>query len=289
MKHLIISAAIMVSATVAFAQQDILNGSFESTGITHDTSSMTSDTNAVDWSMSYFGSGLTSDAYSGTSAVYIWNWYYYALGELTNGDGNFPAQGGTPSTFSPTRMTGYYKYIIGDMQTTNDSALAIVCLTKYNNATSQRDTIGFGMKKLGAVAQYTAFSVDINYLNAQPHDTVTVRFVSSENGFCSNASAGNCLFLYVDDVEVSNTSTGISEDIAFNELSVYPNPANDRLNISSAREVTINMFNALGEVVWSNAFTAGETLHISISHLPVGIYFVKEDVVNGKSYKLVKQ
>jgi hypothetical protein len=291
MKQLIISVALIISALATFAQHDILNGTFESHVIEHDTVNMTSDTNATGWSMSFFGAGITDDAYTGNSAAYIWNWYYYAHGELTNGLGNFPDEGGTPATFLPTQMTGFYKYIIGDVQTANDSALAVVCLTKYNSTTSQRDTVGIGIKKLGEVATYTAFKVDINYLNGQTPDTVTVKFVSSENGFCSNASAGNCLFFYVDDVEVSDASTGISEEMVFEQLSVYPNPANDVVNITAkgGKEISVQLFNAIGEEEWSGNIVAGKTESVNISHLPSGMYFVKEQLANGKSFKLLKQ
>src|SRR5687767_15413671 len=131
---------LLLTTTITFAQQSLVNGNFEDTL----TIKNQSDSTARSWTRSDFGSGTTTDAYTGTAAVYIWNWYYYAHGEITNGAASFSSGGGTPINFSPVELTGFYKYIQGDVQSQDDSAAAIVSLTHYNTSLSKRDTVGYG-------------------------------------------------------------------------------------------------------------------------------------------------
>lgn len=295
MKKILTTAIVSLHVLFAGAQQNLINGSFEDTVIINDHNLGMYDTIAADWTGSGFGFGLTDDAVEGNTAAYVWNWYFYAKGILTNGDANFPGQGGTPINFRPDALTGSYKYIIGDVQTTGDSGIAAVCLTKFNTVTQQRDTVGFGSIKLGPEDTYKSFEVEIDYRNNDQPDTVTVTFLSSENGFCSNQSDGNCLFLYVDDLNLSNGSTGINESLSMNAPFIYPNPAQDMLTVSfpgkrNDAETAIAITAITGERVIDLKLRSGAEQSINISHLSAGVYSIRiEKAGQITNLKLVKQ
>jgi hypothetical protein len=286
MKRIIILSVLFPIATTLFAQQQILNGNFEDTTVVHQSS----DTFTIfnNWAMSSFGAGTTDDAYSGQKAALIWNWYYYAKGELINGDNVFPNQGGMPVAFRPTNLNGYYKYIYGDNDGAQDSAIAIICLFQYNSSTSKRDTIGYGIKKLGPVSSYTAFTVDVNYSSPTIPDSVVIQFLSSENGFCAVSSAGNCLFLYIDDVTINDGSWSVNvKNNLLPEMNVFPNPAGSHIQVVNVKpETHISVINALGEKVLEEEGKGSENITINVESLPAGIYFLK---TAGNTRRFVKR
>ena len=70
------------------------------------------------------------------------------------------------------------------------------------------------------------------------------------------------------------------EDATLNDILVYPNPANDKLNItlpySEYRNLEYQIFNAKGMLVMqNNTVNAGEVFSINISELPAGAYIIK--------------
>ena len=86
-------------------------------------------------------------------------------------------------------------------------------------------------------------------------------------------------------------STGIEENNALNELSIYPNPANDKATISllSSSNETINytLYDAQGKLIEEKVLyihSGINTLEISVHQLQIskGIYFIKL-VLEGKS------
>jgi len=64
-------------------------------------------------------------------------------------------------------------------------------------------------------------------------------------------------------------------------VTVYPNPANDVLNLYANTQInTVTISNNLGQVVYQGAFNSHET-KISLDALNTGIYFVKIETNNG--------
>ncbi len=64
---------------------------------------------------------------------------------------------------------------------------------------------------------------------------------------------------------------------------VYPNPASTQINISADEQITsVVITNTLGQVVWNQRQSGNTQLHVDISSLPNGVYFVK---VNGREVR----
>lgn len=79
----------------------------------------------------------------------------------------------------------------------------------------------------------------------------------------------------LDSVDVRYCSTvGVKEEIKEN-ISVYPNPANQLVNIvldQNVSNVSFKLFNVLGDVIVSRNLNKGQNT-LSVSDLPNGVYF----------------
>ncbi|OUS02490.1 hypothetical protein A9Q86_03010 [Flavobacteriales bacterium 33_180_T64] len=65
---------------------------------------------------------------------------------------------------------------------------------------------------------------------------------------------------------------GIEDTVILKNMSIYPNPASEFINISSSIEIEIvKVFNVLGKEVLST----NETSQLKVNHLQSGIYFLK--------------
>lgn len=86
----------------------------------------------------------------------------------------------------------------------------------------------------------------------------------------------------------SNGVLGIG-DFDFTSVSMYPNPANDRINIVNAANSTIEIYDVLGKLLISKEDISSQE-QLNISQLKTGTYFVK--INNGgqtSTKKLMKQ
>lgn len=82
--------------------------------------------------------------------------------------------------------------------------------------------------------------------------------------------------------------TGIVEDKA-NNISIYPNPAIDRIFIDvpvGAEQVDLRLINSSGQLLKHITAQAGGTILINISQLDKGLYFIQAD--NGERLKIGK-
>ncbi len=279
-----IPVIIMLNVVAASAQIEIINGNFEDTSVVMIQNEF--DTLLNSWTQSAFGAGVTDDAYSGQTAAYVWNWYYYLPGELTNGNTEFPSQGGTPISFRPSAMTGYYKYVYGDNGGDSDSAIAEISLLKYNSGLSQRDTVGYGKIKLGPSSIYTPFEVTIQYNNATMPDTVLVRFLSSESGFCYLST--NCLYFYIDEITLSNEVTGISQSLQLKQNMFYPNPSSDKIffnPIYHTQLIEVKIYNSFGKIVEKQTIPSQQSSQLEVNNLSNGVYWIK---IGDRTEKFIK-
>jgi hypothetical protein len=105
---------------------------------------------------------------------------------------------GVPFTQKPTDLEGFCKYSPAVV----DTGLAFVLLTRYNNTSHSRDTVGFGQKLFtGLSTSYTYFTVPLSYAysaGASQPDTILLFFSASKGALELAGSAGSTLF--VDDL-----------------------------------------------------------------------------------------
>jgi hypothetical protein len=92
----------------------------------------------------------------------------------------------------------------------------------------------------------------------------------------------------------NNRMSGINKIANTNNASVYPNPANNALNISFASAVnkaSVKIFSVIGsEVLSTNQTSVGTNLLVDISNLAAGTYMVQITTDNGvETKKIVKQ
>lgn len=87
-------------------------------------------------------------------------------------------------------------------------------------------------------------------------------------------------YYYIDDVSLYEDSTlGMKKKEVENYFSVFPNPADDKISISSKNEISeTELCDMNGEILLRNKFTS----NIDVSDLSTGIYMLKCSFVNGE-------
>ena len=181
-------------------------------------------------------------------------------------------------TTKPIGLSGWYMYDTLNSQAGLDSAIIRVT-AKVNNG-GVIDTVAFGqayLKSAPVADGWVPFTVTID--DWQPGvdpETVQIIMMSSDGGFCSMSSSGECLYLYVDDLQLT-TPTGIfDQDDLFEEINVYPNPATESITIDlmSERAEEITIVDMQGRTVYqSNNMSPQRTLDIST--WSNGLYIVR--------------
>jgi len=103
-------------------------------------------------------------------------------------------------------------------------------------------------------------------------------------------STGNSPLAYFDDLCFEQlTYVGIGENIEVNSnISVYPNPANDFVNIESSANINeVKIFNNLGQIVYSQKID-NNFVRINTEEFITGIYHIQINSQDGiKTQKLV--
>jgi len=79
-------------------------------------------------------------------------------------------------------------------------------------------------------------------------------------------------------INISKNSFTIDKN-TLSEISIYPNPASDKISINTANIISgiskFQIFNLLGEVIYSVSKESSKTTSIDISQLENGLYFIK--------------
>jgi hypothetical protein len=80
---------------------------------------------------------------------------------------------------------------------------------------------------------------------------------------------------------ISTSITGVDEESSNIDISIYPNPANDFIEITISqlkeeKEENYNIYNALGEMILTHLTSSQEgKLRIDVSNLSAGVYYMK--------------
>ena len=191
-------------------------------------------------------------------------------GILTNGTITLSApyvSGGIPFTDRPASFKGYYKYTPAG----GDFCLLSAVLLK--NST---DTVGYAQfTNLATVGAYTLFQADFTYSMPDSPDTIQI-IISSSN---TNAAVVGSI-LKVDALYLEGGTLGISKYHLLNNISIFPNPAKDILNLKmdfeSFNEIKISVYSVIGQKVKEVILPKGtEICSLNIRDLNKGLYFVQ--------------
>lgn len=185
-----------------------------------------------------------------------------ALGTIIFDPGTLSAGvvNGYPMTEAPTSLSGYYKYSPAAGDTMNVSVLA-----KKDGA-----QIGGGEFRTDlSVSSYTMFDAPISYFTTDIPDTIIV-IITSSGGFTS-ATAGSIAFIDA----LAFTGITSAENLAGTGIkpNVYPNPANDYINIDNPLHVSANIeiYGLNGEKMDELSIQPGINT-INTANYPAGIY-----------------
>ncbi len=78
--------------------------------------------------------------------------------------------------------------------------------------------------------------------------------------------------------------TSVNSKFDFNQIKIFPNPTNDIINIeisnSMNEDISLNVYNSLGELLIEKKFLNKTTDYIDISHFSKGIYYLKIESAN---------
>lgn len=144
---------------------------------------------------------------------------------------NLTFTGGFPlSDPNVVALIGYYKYTsVG-----NDSCLIYSILTHWDNVMNKRDTVAVAVFVSGTVSAYTLFSSPYDVLNANTPDSALIILATANN--VDAAESGSTL--WIDDIDF--TKAVAIPEIKNEELSVYPNPADQSLIVTLPQEINAN-------------------------------------------------
>jgi predicted extracellular nuclease len=82
-------------------------------------------------------------------------------------------------------------------------------------------------------------------------------------------------------------TVGIQENQNAAGVSVYPNPSNDVVNVNSSEAIsTVEIYNTLGELVFTQSFSSASQTHstqINLNTMPGGMYMVQVLTSNGQT------
>lgn len=109
--------------------------------------------------------------------------------------------------------------------------------------------------------------------------TTTVTPLSSQQYTVIGTDAGGCYASSTVSLNVS-LCNGIAENSLSHFFVLYPNPNNGEFKIDSETEGVINLFNTLGEKIFSQKVEK-ETHLFSIKELPSGVYFIRFETNGG--------
>lgn len=121
---------------------------------------------------------------------------------------------GTPFTYRPAKLQGYYAY----ESIAGDSCWIALFFSKWNSATSQRDTIAYSefvTNQSTGFSSFTQFELPINFLTSDFPDTMGILMCSSKGGYEAFPPVGqpgttlivdSLTFVYTSQAEINEIS-----------------------------------------------------------------------------------
>ena len=148
---------------------------------------------------------------------------------------------------------------------------------KVGISTSNNLPGSFSIISAGSYVEAPSAWTQVNY-NLSAYDGQQIYF-----GI--NCVSDDAFVFLVDDIEINTTSTSIDDLNSIQNISIYPNPTSDYINVVSSfsgKNMHITVTNMIGEiidVVTYNNFSAGEH-KIDMSKFDAGIYYININADN---------
>lgn len=232
------------------------------------------------------GNGGVSTAQNGSMALQLSVWYTYSKDEAFQQ---------VPFTAFPESLNGYYMYTDNVVSSIHnpvlqpDSASVVVLLSKWNSASGQRDTIGYGKRYLGEATTYTAFSCPIQYVSSQSPDSILIHLDCSRIpvGSVVGSMWGNSSNFTVDNLSLNDNALQVKEPAEQETWVAHPNPGNGQVQLPGFSG-SVEVLDLNGKCVFNQAYSENV---VNITTLPDGVYLLKlTDQLNRTSnVKYLKQ
>ncbi|MBI3239452.1 MAG: T9SS type A sorting domain-containing protein [Flavobacteriia bacterium] len=186
--------------------------------------------------------------------------------ETSNGQNTYE---GFPINSRPDSLIAWIKYTPGS----GDSFGAMVNLAKWNAISNTSNTIATGqLISSSTYSTYTRVAIAITYNSNEIPDTAKLIFTCSANEPALGSE------FWVDDLSFVTASAAGLEDLDHGPvLSLYPNPSDNYLTVTSTQNTTVYVFNTLGEIIDSQSIIAGSNHIIATSAYSNGVYFLKAE------------
>jgi hypothetical protein len=175
---------------------------------------------------------------------------------------------GFPYARRPEKLTGNWQF----MMYGTGKGYIDVTLTRWNTTTLSRDIISSNHTVLnGMVMSWQAFSITLSYQNGAVPDTC-ILFLSASGNVPANQD-----YLYVDNLVFTGEVLTVEQESSAARFAytVFPNPANDRIQISlpgvTPGQFSVELFTSDGQSVLFEPLQVPVTT-ISTDLLPDGSY-----------------
>ena len=201
---------------------------------------------------------------------------------------------------SVTPVVGESGKIINNVNTIDASKYKFVEI-RYKNLSADNDQIRFQFRHAGdnfnaykgkniamnvSSADFETLEVDLSATAEWNGNTQDFQVIIRDIDNGNKASAGD---LQIDSITFKETSTLSSDrEVSFKNLSIYPNPTSNFVNIHSNTKIaTIQLFNLIGKKVFETKSLINKKLNVS--NFDAGVYLLRvvDENNNTKTQKLI--
>lgn len=201
---------------------------------------------------------------------------------------------------SVTPAVGESGKIINNVNTIDASKYKFVEI-RYKNLSADNDQIRFQFRHAGdnfnaykgkniamnvSSADFETLEVDLSATAEWNGNTQDFQVIIRDIDNGNKASAGD---LQIDSITFKETSTLSSDrEVSFKNLSIYPNPTSNFVNIHSNTKIaTIQLFNLIGKKVFETKSLINKKLNVS--NFDAGVYLLRvvDENNNTKTQKLI--
>jgi len=237
----------------------------------------------------------TTDAYAGNFALVLSDWYgtredYVAIGEDSKPTRNKCKDCGAPIDFKPLILKGYYKFaLLGGVPSDSVSGNIEVYMTRYDSNSQERDTIGEGNIILpSSPTDYSMFELALNYSSQDLiPDTVILKISLVAAGSAAGPGCTNCLYFYIDGLELLETTTSTGSIQKLHELNIFPNPVGRMVTVSNKSPSPKNLMltDLNGSFIDHFYILPNQDYQFNMSALSTGTYLLRSPFT---TYKIIK-